>query len=400
MAIIFNIDEALSLSAFNVLQEPIKMMLDNQKEAFEKESLINKVFAMHTLDAYQEEYRTRTSMGNYEPGYDMEPAKLSDFKEGYSKIWKSTTWRNSFVISKQAVEDNQMMTISTDAMGFVKSYGRTREIFAFGMLAGALTGSYTQGKFTFDCRGMDTTDGSLEGTKQLFFTKDHLPPVTTGRTEKQSNKFHCHVDLTAPNAHLKILNIVGYVENQMINYTDYDGNPTPMAPTTLLVPNHYAFRNALLAGLKTQYTEVLGNNGLNMEFGKWTVLTTPYLNNLKGFSNADQAFIMIDPAANKENLGAVFIDRVPLEVSSWFDQPNEANVWKGRARYSAGFGDFRSMAYVHCGADQMDALYDTGAKRGGTYNTTDIPEADVAPAGLGVVVQNTSTNPVQTKTVT
>jgi hypothetical protein len=400
MAIIFNIDEALSLSAFNVLQEPIKMMLDNQKEAFEKESLISKVFAMHTLDAYQEEYRTRTSMGNYEPGYDMEPAKLSDFKEGYSKIWKSTTWRNSFVISKQAVEDNQMMTISTDAMGFVKSYGRTREIFAFGMLAGALTGSYTQGKFTFDCRGMDTTDGSLEGTKQLFFTKDHLPPVTTGRTEKQSNKFHCHVDLTAPNAHLKILNIVGYVENQMINYTDYDGNPTPMAPTTLLVPNHYAFRNALLAGLKTQYTEVLGNNGLNMEFGKWTVLTTPYLNNLKGFSNADQAFIMIDPAANKENLGAVFIDRVPLEVSSWFDQPNEANVWKGRARYSAGFGDFRSMAYVHCGADQMDALYDTGAKNGGTYNTTDIPEADVAPAGLGVVVQNTSTNPVQTKTVT
>lgn len=400
MAIIFNIDEALSLSAFNVLQEPIKMMLDNQKEAFEKESLISKVFAMHTLDAYQEEYRTRTSMGNYEPGYDMEPAKLSDFKEGYSKIWKSTTWRNSFVISKQAVEDNQMMTISTDAMGFVKSYGRTREIFAFGMLAGALTGSYTQGKFTFDCRGMDTTDGTLEGTKQLFFTKDHLPPVTTGRTEKQSNKFHCHVDLTAPNAHLKILNIVGYVENQMINYTDYDGNPTPMTPTTLLVPNHYAFRNALLAGLKTQYTEVLGNNGLNMEFGKWTVLTTPYLNNLKGFSNADQAFIMIDPAANKENLGAVFIDRVPLEVSSWFDQPNEANVWKGRARYSAGFGDFRPMAYVHCGADDMDALYDTGAKSGGTYNTTNIPEADVAPAGLGVVVQNTSTNPVQTKTVT
>lgn len=400
MAIIFNIDEALSLSAFNVLQEPIKMMLDNQKEAFEKESLISKVFAMHTLDAYQEEYRTRTSMGNYEPGYDMEPAKLSDFKEGYSKIWKSTTWRNSFVISKQAVEDNQMMTISTDAMGFVKSYGRTREIFAFGMLAGALTGSYTQGKFTFDCRGMDTTNGSLEGTKQLFFTNDHLPPVTTGRTEKQSNKFHCHVDLTAPNAHLKILNIVGYVENQMINYTDYDGNPTPMTPTTLLVPNHYAFRNALLAGLKTQYTEVLGNNGLNMEFGKWTVLTTPYLNNLKGFSNADQAFIMIDPAANKENLGAVFIDRVPLEVSSWFDQPNEANVWKGRARYSAGFGDFRPMAYVHCGADEMDALYATGAKSGGTYNTTNIPEADVAPAGLGVVVQNTSTNPVQTKTVT
>ena len=36
MAIIFNIDEAVKLSAFNVLQEPIKMLLENEKELFEK----------------------------------------------------------------------------------------------------------------------------------------------------------------------------------------------------------------------------------------------------------------------------------------------------------------------------------------------------------------------------
>ena len=59
-----------------------------------------------------------------------------------------------------------------------------------------------------------------------------------------------------------------------------------------------------------------------------------------------------------------------------------------------------SPAIVVAVAGISVALYDTGAKSGGTYNTTNIPEADVAPAGLGVVVQNTSTNPVQTKTVT
>ena len=50
MGIIFNIEEAVQNSAFNVLQEPIKMILDNQVEAFEKDSIISKVFVMKTSD--------------------------------------------------------------------------------------------------------------------------------------------------------------------------------------------------------------------------------------------------------------------------------------------------------------------------------------------------------------
>lgn len=192
MAIIFNIDEALALSAFNVYQDPISMMMTSTQESFEKESLINKVYAMHTLNAYQEEYRSRTEMQNFEPGYDMEPAKLSDFKEGYSKIWKSTTWRNSFVVSQQAVEDNQTMNINADAMGFIKSYGRTREMFAFGMLSGALKGSYKTGNFTFDCTGMDTTDGLSIRRRKKFssptnISRPQLPVVRVRRINSQIN---------------------------------------------------------------------------------------------------------------------------------------------------------------------------------------------------------------------
>lgn len=426
MAIIFNIAEALALSPFNILQEPIKMLLTNEEEAFEKESLISKIFVMHNLDSYREVFKTRTSMGNYEPGYDMEPAKLSDFKEGYDKEFTSVTWRNSFVISKQTMEDNQMMTISTDAMGFVKSYGRTREIFAFGMLSGTLKGTYVQGKFTFDCHGMDTVTGALDGVKQLYFTgtnssdvNGHVPPATTGRgtgaSVQQSNKFHCALDIAQAGAHQKLLNILGYVENAMMNFTDYDGNPTPCTPNTIVVPNYFGFRNALLAALKTQYTEVLGNNGINLQYGKWTILTSPYLNGKFGFTEKDQAFIMIDPMANRENLGAVFLERVALEISSYYEEQNEANIWKGRARYSAAFGDWRAMCYVHCGkpttaetnvGDSFAALFKTGVT-GGTYatdyNAFNISEAAVAatPAAIGgtVLVGNPTTAPVNTKAV-
>lgn len=358
MAIIFNISEAIKQSAFNILQEPIKMLMSNENEAFEKESMIDKIYVKHNLSTYQEEYRTKTSMDNFEPGADMEPAKLSDFQEGYGKVFTSVTWRNSFVISKQTIEDNQMLTISTDAVGFIKSYGRTRELFAFGMLGGALEGSYTSGKYKFDCRGMDTVDGKIDGTKQLYFHKLHRSPVNPGSNADgsqdqyapQSNKFYCKIDLKDAYAHRKLLSAIGQVQSAMMNYYDYKGNPLQVNPTVILIPNHYEFRNALLTALKTTNTDVLGNNGVNLQVGQWTVLTSVYLNSIKGFTAADQALIMIDPKVNRDNLGAVWLDRVPLEVTSYYEELNEANIWKGRARYSAAFGDFRAMAYLNTGA--------------------------------------------------
>ena len=44
MAIIFNIGESVKLSAFNILQEPIKMLMENETEAFEKGSKLSEVY--------------------------------------------------------------------------------------------------------------------------------------------------------------------------------------------------------------------------------------------------------------------------------------------------------------------------------------------------------------------
>ena len=74
MGVIFNIDEAVRNSAFNILQEPIKMILENETEAFERDSIIPKVFVMKTSDKYREEYRSTTAMDGFKPTEDMEPA--------------------------------------------------------------------------------------------------------------------------------------------------------------------------------------------------------------------------------------------------------------------------------------------------------------------------------------
>ena len=56
--------------------------------------------------------------------------------------------------------------------------------------------------------------------------------------------------------------------------------------------------------------------------------------------------LLLSSDRNREGLGLVWFDRKPLEVRSYKDDKTEANVWAGRARWGAGFGDYRAMSYV------------------------------------------------------
>ena len=353
MAIIFNIGESLKQSAFNILQEPIKMLMENEKEAFEKESFLSKVFVMKTTDKYQEEYRSSTAMDGFKPTEDLERPGLSDFQEGYGKIFRTQIWTNSFVVSKQTIEDNQMMSINAQAMGFIKSYGRTRERYGAAMLSGALSGVATFEGKAFDCKGGDTVNGEVDNpSKQLYFYKAHKPVKGAAGGVDQANRFCVapgkgfDAALTANKAEEYLLNVIGQVQTAMINYRDDKGNILCVNPDTLVIPNFYAFKNALLTALKTQYTSAMGDNGVNLQYGNWNVVVSPYLNGLTGFAETDYAFIMLDSKYNKEALGAVWFDRVPLTVKSYIDEPTEANVWAGRSRFGAGFNNFRAMSYV------------------------------------------------------
>lgn len=390
--IIFNIDEAVRNSAFNVLQEPIKMVLDNQQEAFEKESIIPEVFVMKTSDKYREEYRSVTTMDGFKPTEDMEPAGISDFEEGYSKQFVFQTWTNAFIVSKQTMEDNMAMSIEPKAFGFIKSYGRTRELYAVSMLSAALGNVYPDYKITAASgKGMDTTTGALDGTKQQYFHNEHktvwLRDEAAPRAT-QSNKFVADIawDGSDPELEEKVMDVIGQVESTMKKYKDDKGNIVPVNPRVIVLPENYRLTDVIMRGLKSKYGSRMDGNGVNLYYGKYKVVVSPYLSNVKGFEDDDYSLLLIDPDRNREGLGAVWFDRVPLQVDSYIDKKTKANVWDGRARYGAGFGDFRAMSYV--------ALKKTATTQ---TNATEI--TPLATSVKPVKVVNTTTDPVNTKEV-
>ena len=378
MALIFNISEAIKQSAFNVLQEPIKMLMENETEAFEKESHLGKIYVLHTIDTYEKNFRSRTAMDNFKPTQDLEPPKLVDFQESYRKTIGTHIWTSKFVISKQTIEDNQEMEINTDAVGFIKSYHRTREDFAYAMLSGALSGAVNYGGIVFDTTGADTVDGAVRGAKQNFFHNAHKSVVYPDNSAyNQSNKFYVTdgIDYTdnEDRPEMQLLSAIGQVQSAMQYYKDDKGNVLTVNPDTILITNEYRFKDALLTALKTQYTDRMGDNGVNLQYGNWNVIISPMLRGKSGFEDADQAFVMIDTTYNKEALGAMFTDRTALEINSWLDDNTKANIWDGRARFGVNFNNFRSHAYCATGVSASDL-----AKADATALTTK-PEA-VTPA--------------------
>lgn len=365
--IIFNIQESLNNSAFNILQEPIKMVLENEVEAFERDSIIDKVFVMKTTDKYREEYRSTTTMDGFKPTEDMEVAGLSDFQEGYNKQFVFQTWTNSFVVSKQTMEDNQMMSIEPKAMGFIKSYGRTREQYAVNMIAAALGGELSDKQKELKITklsglGMDTVDGSIEGTKQQYFHNKHKGVQINGKSlVEQSNKYYANLDLSngdVGNLEERVLDVIEQVASKAKKYKDDKGNIVPVNYTRIVLGEDYRLNDILMRALKSKYGSAMGGNGVNLVYGKYEVITNPYLSDVKGFTDADHGLLLIDPQRNKEGLGAVWFDRKPLEVRSYKDDKTEANIWAGRARFGAGFGDFRAMSYVSFGGatDNADEI--------------------------------------------
>lgn len=386
MGIIFNIEESINNSAFNILQEPIKMILENEMEAFEKKSIIPEIFVMKTSDKYREEYRSTTAMDGFKPTEDMEVAGISDFQESYNKQFVFQTWTNSFVVSKQTIEDNMAMSIEPKAMGFIKSYGRTREQYAVAMLGAGLGKVNADLKITAQSGlGMDTVTGDIDGVKQQYFHNAHKGVKINGTSKvTQSNKFYAVVDglsnanPVATDVEALVLDVIGQVESIMNKYKDDKGNIVPVEVDTIVMGDNYRLKDIIERGLKSKYGAAMGGNGVNLQFGKYKLVTSAYLSGIDGFEDSDYSLILLSSDRNREGLGLVWFDRKPLEVRSYKDDKTEANVWAGRARFGAGFGDFRAMSYITFGTAE-------------TANATQITPVSTAVTAVNVV------NTVKTK---
>lgn len=319
--IIFGKMSGLNDSIYGKSEAPIKAFLEENVKAYTEKSFVETVFKMVDSDNYAEKFTSLTGLAQgFMPVGEGGAYPKDERQEGYDKVLEHETWKDSFTITQEMIEDSKILDLNrTGARGFIDAYMLTREKYGAAFLVGAVSGTKT----TF--RGI-TVDCTCNDGLSLF---SNAHPSITGNGAVQSNKFQNEFSAEA----------LGLVETAMQNYTDDNGDILTVAPDTIIIPNDAALKNKVFAAIGADKDPNTSNNGFNYQYGRWTVIVCPYLNGLP-----KNAWMLYDSKYNDSYNGLLFLDRIPLTVTSYVDENTDNCVWKGRSRFVCGANDWREIA--------------------------------------------------------
>ena len=322
MTIVFSEGSGLNDSIYGKCQAPIRMFLEQRGEQFQQKSVLKDLFLMGSSENYGDLMTTMTAMNGFEPVGENGAYPADGMQEGYKKFLVYETWKDSFRISAEMIEDAKMMELRKQPAAFMTSYGRTREKFGAALYAGAMKG---QTSVTWGGRSFDSTaaDGGA-----LFSTAHHAKVSGADQTNLFSDAFSADA--------------LGKMETWMHLFRGDTGEILDVAPDTILIPENADLKQAVFAAIGADKDPLTANNAFNYQFGRWNVIVWSYLNQ---FLNSGPApWVLLDSRYNQLYGGAVWNDRVKLAVRSTVDENTDANVWRGRSRFNATFNDWRFAA--------------------------------------------------------
>ena len=323
--IVFTENSHLQDSVYGKVLDPLRMVIETKAEAFEQQSLLPLLFNMEKSNKYGESITGMTSMLGPQPVGEAGDYPSDGYQEGFRSFLEHVTWKDEFQISKEMLDDNNVLQLKSRPTAFVKAWNRTREMFGI-RLFGEATKEPAGSKFKVG--GFEFSTATAD--KVNLFAKTH--GSKTGRQANQSNIF---ADAFSADA-------LAAAECAMQNFRDDNGVVLDVSPTTILIPNIYSLKKQVFAVLGADKDPETANNGANFLFGRWNVIISQYLNQFIDTAN-DTPWILIDPRYNESCIGSVWYDREPMTISAKIAD-NDNLIHKGRARWSAGFHDWRAFA--------------------------------------------------------
>lgn len=317
--IIFSEGTGLNDSVFGKSQAPIRMFIEKKGEALEQNSVIKQIFAMESSQNYAEKITSVTAMEGFRPVGENGGHPVDHSQEGYAKTLEHMTWKDSFSISRELIDDSKVMDLKKKPANFVNAYHRTREKFGAALFGAALTGNR-------NARFSGVNFSTTSADNRILFDTNHPAKIKgSGQSNLFSDAFSANALMAAQTA--------------MQNFRGDNQEILDIAPNTILIPNDYLLKKEVFAAIGADHEPATANNGFNYLYGMWNVIVWPYLNQFIGSGTAP--WILLDTQYSEDCGGAVWYDRVKLEVKSSIDENTDANVWRGYARFSAGFADWR-----------------------------------------------------------
>lgn len=319
--IIFSEASGVNKSIYGECQAPIQMFIESYDQELEQNSQIKSLFKMGTSENFGDYYTEMTPMTGFYPVGENGSVPRDNMEEGYGKLIRYVTFADSFAISQEMIEDSKLMDLTAKPRAFMDGYHDTRERFAAGLFGAAL-----QAKKSFGFRGMEFDATGADGA-ELFHTAHK--PKTKGKS--QSNCFSDEFSVGA----------LDRAEVAMQQFKLENDMESSVAPDTIVIANQPDLKRKVFAAIGSEIDPVESTHAFNFQCGRWHVVIWKYLNR---YITAGKApWILMDSKFNENYGGAMWIDRLNLQLDSVKEHSPAANVWYGRARFNAGFRNWRAF---------------------------------------------------------
>lgn len=307
-------------SLYGELQSPLASMILEYSEQFERQSVADRIFSKRKSTHRVEAYGGLTGVNSFEAVGENGAYPTGGFQEDYSQQLTNVTWKGSCAISRELKDDTQIKDIAQKPFALTKDFYRTKERFFARLIGEALQGntSFAQGAAAFStvCK-----DG------KCVFAKDHPAKV---KGAAQSNLYEGA--FTAENL-FKLM-------THQQNVTDADGNVLDLGATMILIPNVATLKKEVYEAIGSTFDPSSANNAINVVGGQLEIIPWSFLNSFIAKDTAP--FIIIDGSFNEMYDGNIMQERMPVEYRDEIGA-NDEYVWKGYARFTGGFVDWRQM---------------------------------------------------------
>ena len=325
---IFSKGSGLNDSVFGKSQEPIRAIIEQGVEAFEQNSLIKEIYNVEASKNFAERYTIETSLGDFQNVGENGAYPETSIQEGFSKVIEPATWKSRFEVTQEMIEDAKHSKIKSRANIFTTSYGRTREKYGASLLAGGTAKSVSIDGVKYDTTSADGQPMFSQTHKSIAKAAADQSNLFTGTFATDFNK------------------ILDGAQERMQDFKDDNGNLLNVAPDTIIIPNSGVLKRRVFAAVGSDKDPQTSTNAMNFQMGLWNILVWPYLPKTIG---GKPYFFLMDGKFNKDYMCLPWLDRVPLTVKSDIDGNTDANIFKGRARFGAGFNNWRCLALIQDG---------------------------------------------------
>lgn len=320
MAIVFSKTSGLNDDLWKSVETPIiSIMQDTDTEKNNDDELVKAIYNVKKSTKFGEKMAGLTEFSNFSVVGEGDNAPLDDIQEGYSKLITHSALMKKFVCTAEMAEDGNLDEMKVASANYIRSYKRSRAEFA----SKALTSEGTS--FTYDGKTFDRTTG--DGV--ALFSTAH--PGKKSGISTQSNVF--------TNAFGTDTNMLNRLANVGRNFLNESGNVMGYTFDTIVIPgNCYAMEDVIKRIIRSDLIVGSDFNDVNTQKGLWKLVVDH-----RWVVTSGSPYILMSSEANKELMGSVFYDRLPLTVSNQVNFDTRNLEWNGRFRCSAGFFNWRHV---------------------------------------------------------